>query len=295
MRPCAGGPYDFEYRTYPEVALREALMNALCHRDHRVAGPILVKQYRDRIEMTNAGGLIGNTTPDSHLHRAPAARNPCLVGTLLRLRLVNRSNLGRHRIFSRLLMEGKAPTTIEDRDGVYRIEFRASPVSPAFRAFVADEATERGVALGVDQLLVLNHLLLPAGEADTTELARRCQRAAGAMEGILERMEQDLGYLERNGEGDVRRAIELGTPARLTAARSAGPVPPREWEPARARVEGVIRRRAEGAREPLSNSDVRRITGLARRQVNRLIQEPVPDGKIRIVGQGRAARYLRTG
>lgn len=133
-----------------------------------------------------------------------------------------------HRIFSHLLMEGKAPTTIEDRDGVYRIEFRASPVSPAFRAFVADEATERGVALGVDQLLVLNHLLLPAGETDTTELARRCQRAAGAMEGILERMEQDLGYLERNGEGDVRRAIELGTPARLTAARSAGPVPPRE-------------------------------------------------------------------
>lgn len=72
-------------------------------------------------------------------------------------------------------------------------------------------------------------------------------------------------------------------------------MPPREWEAARARVEGVIRRRAEGAREPLSNSDVRRITGLARRQVNRLIQELVADGKIRIVGQGRAARYLQAG
>lgn len=51
-------------------------MNALCHRDHRVAGPILVKQYRDRIEMTNAGGLIGNTTPDSTStgRRRPATR-----------------------------------------------------------------------------------------------------------------------------------------------------------------------------------------------------------------------------
>ena len=289
------GPYDFEYRTYPEAALREALMNALCHRDHRIASPILVKQYRDRIVMTNAGGLIGNTTPDNILHQAPAARNPCLVGALLRLRLVNRSTLGMHRIFSHLLMEGKAPPTIEDRDGVCRIEFRASPVSPAFRAFVADEATERGVALGVDQLLVLNHLLLPAGEADTTELARRCQRSAGAMEGILARMEQDHGYLERSGNDEARWALELGTLARLTAARSAGPVPPREWEAARARVEGVIRRRAEGARAPLSNSDVRRISKLARRQVNRLIQELVGDGKIRIVGQGRAARYLQTG
>ena len=269
-------------------------MNALCHRDHRTAGPILVKQYRDRIEMTNAGGLIGNTTPENVLHRAPAARNPCLVEALLRLRLVNRSTLGMHRIFSHLLMEGKTPPTIEDRDGVYRIEFRASPVSPAFRTFVADEATERGVALGVDQLLVLNHLLSPAGEAGATELARRCQRSVGAMEGILTRMEQDLGYLERNGNGDVRWALELGTLARLTAERSAGPVPPREWEAVRTRVEGVIRRRAESAREPLSNSDVRRITGLARRQVNRLIQELVADRKVRIVGQGRAARYLRT-
>lgn len=57
----------------------------------------------------------------------------------------------------------------------------------------------------------------------------------------------------------------------------------------------MMRRRAEGCREPLSNSDVRRITGLARRQVNRLVREPVADGKVRIVGQGRAARYLRTG
>ena len=108
-------------------------------------------------------------------------------------------------------------------------------------------------------------------------------------------MEHDHGNLERSGNDEARWALELGTLARLTAARSAGPVPPREWEAARARVEGVIRRRAEGAREPLSNSDVRRITGLARRQVNRLIQELVADGKIRIVGRGRAARYLQAG
>ena len=47
------GMFHFEYRTYPEVALREALMNALCHADFRLAGPILVKQYRDRLEISN--------------------------------------------------------------------------------------------------------------------------------------------------------------------------------------------------------------------------------------------------
>ena len=53
------GPYHFEYRTYPEMAVREALLNALCHADLRVASPRLVKQYSARIEITNPGGLVG--------------------------------------------------------------------------------------------------------------------------------------------------------------------------------------------------------------------------------------------
>lgn len=39
------GPFHFEYRTYPEIALREATMNAFCHADFRMSSPILVKQY----------------------------------------------------------------------------------------------------------------------------------------------------------------------------------------------------------------------------------------------------------
>ena len=62
------GLYHFEYRTYPKTALREALLNALCHGDFRVAGPRLVTQYADRIEISNPGGLIGDITPDNILH-----------------------------------------------------------------------------------------------------------------------------------------------------------------------------------------------------------------------------------
>ena len=35
--------FHLEYRTYPELALREALANCFCHADYRVASPILVK------------------------------------------------------------------------------------------------------------------------------------------------------------------------------------------------------------------------------------------------------------
>lgn len=46
------GLFHYEYRTYPEVALREALLNAFSHADYRLASPVMVKQYKDRLELT---------------------------------------------------------------------------------------------------------------------------------------------------------------------------------------------------------------------------------------------------
>jgi ATP-dependent DNA helicase RecG len=46
------GLFHFEYRTWPDIALREALMNAFCHADFRIAGPVMVKLYADRVEIS---------------------------------------------------------------------------------------------------------------------------------------------------------------------------------------------------------------------------------------------------
>lgn len=281
------GPYHFEYRTYPEVALREAVMNALSHVEHWAPSPILVKHFPDRIEMTNAGGLIRGTTPENILHRAPATRNPCLVGALMRLRLVNRSTVGMQRIFSHLLMEGKEVPYIDDSDDVFRLTIRASPVSAAVRAFVADEFLERGINLTVDHLLFLNRLR-DGGEISTSEAARLCQRPERECRAILEQMRESHGYLERSAEETWRLSAETGI--RLTDGG--------EWTPApspavvaRMRVEDALKRTATSGDPPLSNADVRRITGLDRRQVNRLIHRLQEEGKVRIEGHGRAARY----
>lgn len=62
------GLHHFEFRAYPAVALREALLNALCHLDLRLASPVLVKQFPRRLEISNPGGLIGGITPENILH-----------------------------------------------------------------------------------------------------------------------------------------------------------------------------------------------------------------------------------
>ena len=65
------GLAHFEYRTYPEVAVREALLNAFVHADYQLGGPIMVKQSSAKLEISNPGGFIGGISSDNILHHPP--------------------------------------------------------------------------------------------------------------------------------------------------------------------------------------------------------------------------------
>ncbi len=288
------GLFHFEYRTFPEIALREALLNAFCHADFRIASPILVKQHPERLEISNPGGLIGGIAPGNILHHVPAARNPCLVQALVRLRLINRSNLGMQRIYEVLLAEGKEPPHLEDLPGAFRLTFQASKLSPPFRAFVADQSA-RGVALSVDHLLVLQHLLRHP-EIQTATAATICQRQPAESRETLSRMERDLGYLARGGSGQgAYWTLRPELHARIAAPGDLERDRRLDWEAAKTRVLSVIRQRASQGDEPLANADVRRITGVTRHQARRLIRELAKDGHVEITGHGKGARYVYAG
>jgi len=152
------GLFHLEYRDYPEIALREALLNALCHADFRLAGRIMVKKFPDRIEISNNGGFIAGITPENILHHQPAARNPLLVEALARLRLVNRSNLGISRMYEALLIERKEPPIIQEIGESVTVTLLRRDLSPSFRLFVAEES-QAGRLLGVSHLLILQYLL----------------------------------------------------------------------------------------------------------------------------------------
>lgn len=67
---------------YPMDAVREAILNALVHRDysmHTEGMPIQLVMYTDRIEITNPGGLYGRLTIDQLGNAQPDTRNPVLV------------------------------------------------------------------------------------------------------------------------------------------------------------------------------------------------------------------------
>lgn len=70
---------------YPVKAVREAILNALVHRDYSVHTenvPIRIEMYRDRMEIINSGGLYGKISIDALGKVRPETRNAALANML---------------------------------------------------------------------------------------------------------------------------------------------------------------------------------------------------------------------
>jgi ATP-dependent DNA helicase RecG len=281
-----------EVRAYPQIALREALMNAFCHADYRLSGPILVKQFPGKIEISNPGGFIGGITERNILHHPPVPRNPALVEALAKLRLVNRSNLGIGRMFEAMLIEGKEPPQIVESGDSVTVYFLRQDVVPEFRKFVAEES-QSGHHLGLDELLVIQYLLRHA-ELETTQAAALCQRPEAQMRNTLSQMERDRAYLERGGTGRgaywvlaAKLVQRLRPGSRDEAQRRI------DWEGAKTRVLSILKQRAERGEGGISNKEIRAITHYDRNQSYRLMKELRSENlRIKSESHGKGARYV---
>lgn len=85
-------------RDYPEVALREALMNTLVHRDYSFRAATLISIYDDRIEFVSVGGLISGLELDDVLVGVSVCRNPHLANIFYRLQLIEAYGTGMKKI-----------------------------------------------------------------------------------------------------------------------------------------------------------------------------------------------------
>jgi ATP-dependent DNA helicase RecG len=284
------GMYHFEYRTWPDIALREALMNAFCHADLRIAGPVMVKLHSNRLEIGNNGEFIGGINPDNILHHQPVARNPLLMDALTRLRLVNRTNLGINRMFTALLIEGKEPPIIRESGESVTLIFYKRELDAAFRHFVAEESSVDYI-FEADNLIILLYLLKHP-EMDTTMAARLCQRREGEIRETLVDMEQ-RGYIEHGGTG--RGFYWCMRPELYNQLTSDGKADRRrriDREAAKTRVLSILMERARRGERGLKNKEIRQITRYDRSQVTRLMRELRENHPhVRSMGHGAGATY----
>jgi ATP-dependent DNA helicase RecG len=67
---------------YPERVVKEAIVNAIIHRDYRLNRDILIRIFDDRIEVESPGSFPGNITPDNIARSGSKPRNPLVTVNL---------------------------------------------------------------------------------------------------------------------------------------------------------------------------------------------------------------------
>ena len=96
-------------RDYPEDAIREALLNAVVHREYAMSGPILVSIFDDRMEIVSIGGLVPGLSVDDMMLGVSECRNPHLANVFYRLHLIEAYGTGMMKIFDSYADEAVKP------------------------------------------------------------------------------------------------------------------------------------------------------------------------------------------
>lgn len=87
-------------RDYPEDAVREALLNAIVHRDYSFSGSIFINLYADRLEMISLGGLVPGLSLEAAMLGASQPRNEKLANLFYRMKLIEAYGTGISKIIS---------------------------------------------------------------------------------------------------------------------------------------------------------------------------------------------------
>ncbi len=117
-----------EKAEYPSFAVREALVNAVCHRDYRLSGRrIEIRMFDDRLEVISPGGLPGYITVDNIVEEH-FSRNPRLVNGLFQWGFIEELGLGIDRMIEDMVNAGHPAPEFRDTSYSFAVTLRNNRV-----------------------------------------------------------------------------------------------------------------------------------------------------------------------
>lgn len=168
----------------PETAFREAIANAIVHRDWSIKGSIKVSLYDDRIEITSPGGLPNDVSEEDYLvGRLSILRNPLIAEVFAKLGYIERFGTGIPRIKASYVDSGLAP----------RFDISNTSITATLPSASLLEAIDDG------ERLVLE-LLSKYGELRRSEIEKHLKTNKSKATRILKRLE-DKKLIEVEGVG----------------------------------------------------------------------------------------------
>lgn len=268
------------------AAFREAVANALIHRDYHRLGAVHVRLDDAGLTVSNPGGLVDGVTLANLLTTEPRPRNRTLADAMKRIGLVERSGRGVDTIYRGMLKFGRPAPDYGRTDAssvVLRLPTEAADLD--FRRLVVEEERRRGSELPIDSLIALAALReLKRVSAD--ELAARIQRDVASAKRTLEAL-TEAGLVEAHGNARGRNYTlsaavygASGNKAGYTRQAGFAPIQHEQMVLNYARQHGQIRR-----------AEVMELCRLSEGQAKDLIKKLKGRGLLVQHGERRAAYY----
>lgn len=269
-----------DLRRLPVKALREAIANAVAHRDYQLAGSAVeVRITPNEVVVVSPGGFVAPVTSEN-LRNAHAARNRRVLQSLRAFGLAEDAGRGIEVILAEMAADLRSEPIFEEQPPGHvtvRLPIE-SPVSPEERAWVIEQESrsqlrpaDRRVLIEAARGRVLtNAMVRSLLNIDNTAARRSLQRL------------RDAGFLEQDGErGGARYRIAPGARRPVGVGLN------------RAELRSAIFDMAAG--RTLTNSMVQSETGLSRNETSVLLRELVADGLLELRGSKRGSYYVATG
>lgn len=145
-----GKPQRDVHWEYPLNAIREAVINVLCHRDYTSAAHSQIRLYDDRLDIWNSGSLPPPLTPELLLGEHDSIpRNRKIAEAFFYMGLIERWGSGTTRMASELQKEGFPKPRFESNAGRFKVTF--------FKQIVKEQHIEK-YGLSERQLLAIQYI-----------------------------------------------------------------------------------------------------------------------------------------
>ncbi len=172
-----------EESEYPVFAVREAIINAIAHRDYRIAGrKIEIRMYDDRLEVISPGGLAGHMTLDN-LVEEHYSRNPRIVNGLFQWGYIEELGLGIDQMMEQMNEAGHPPPKFDVTNEIFTVTLS--------NARVDEERKPRG--MNERQVIAINYVK-KNGSITNADFRRECADISA------ETLRRDLADLVRKGK-----------------------------------------------------------------------------------------------
>jgi len=216
------GGQQVQLEDFPTLAVREALANAIIHRDHHLGGPVNVIHSPELLAVVSPGPLVSGVTPENILTHPSKPRNPCLAKAARVLGLAEEVGRGVDRMFREMISAGRDLPRIESHHDHVRVSLvggRANTQVARYAAQLPEQERD-----DTDTMLVLFRLC-SVKSVSAQQLAPLLQKAVVEAEQVLRRLATDaVGILEPTRQtarrtnpsyrlrGDVLRELGAAVP-----------------------------------------------------------------------------------